>query len=981
MKRIFYLLSTLLLASCCGKGTQSVDIAGQWQVQLDPENIGVTEQWFNRSFSSTLSLPGSLQEQGYGEKPQPSTVWWVPLDLEARHPSLEKYSKADDNFKLVQFLMPKNHYIGVAWYNREFEIPSSFEGKNITLSLQRCHWQSSVWVDGEKLGVDESLATPHTYSLSHLKSGKHTISIRMDNGHIYDLGSMPHSVSDQTQGTWNGIIGDMKIDANDLISIKKIDTYPNIAKKEVKVVVTIENSTKQSGEYSLSLDALGYNDGNSHDPAKIDFSGKLDGAEIQKVELIYPLGDKMELWDEFNPKLYNIVATLNSDAANESYSDSEDTNFGMREISSDGKFFYVNGKKVYMRGNVDCAVYPEYGYPPMSVEQWREVMKKHKEYGLNFVRYHSWTPPMEAFVAADELGLYLAPEIHEWSGVKKAAEHKFFKEESSRVLSYLGNHPSFVMMGLGNESFIEESIALDLISQWKNEDSRRLYTIKASSSSNPSSEIEFEVLSHIKDDSFEGGRIRTRYQAFWPPLPENTEFCTIPPQTTIDWNEGVEFHHNLFNIPLMSHELAQFCAYPDLFTEMERYKGYLRPTYLEIAAEQLEERGMIDQLDDFVVNSGMWQVELTREEFEAALRTRNLAGFQWLSLNDFTGQNSAPVGFTDAFYNPKKFVTAERTRRFCAPTVLLARLAKRSYKNSDTLKAQIDVTHFDKKVIDLSDLTVTVRNNKGEVVKEQKIGGKSFDRGSAQKVGDFEMSLSSLPTAQRYNLEVVSKANNLVNDWDFYVFSTDKAVKVPQGVKQFNKWGSDALAALERGEKVLLTPKIGTLKGNLPSCFTTTYWTSFGEEGGQSSACGIVAQNDHPLFKSFPTESYASWQWWDLLNFCQPMILDQFEEPYPWDKSYRPLIQPIDSWKLNRKLGLVVEAKVGKGSLIICSIDIESDLDSRVAALQFRKSLMEYVGSDSFAPANSATAEQIGSIFNQSKKSTKLNLQGLPTEG
>lgn len=135
----------------------SVDLSGVWGVRLDPENRGRAENWFSQSFEETLILPGCLQAQGYGERPGPDTTWWAPLDLSLRNPCMAKYSHVDENFKLIQYLMPQHHYIGKAWYSREIEIPGSFAGKRITLSLERCHWKSTVWVDGLELGSTDSL--------------------------------------------------------------------------------------------------------------------------------------------------------------------------------------------------------------------------------------------------------------------------------------------------------------------------------------------------------------------------------------------------------------------------------------------------------------------------------------------------------------------------------------------------------------------------------------------------------------------------------------------------------------------------------------------------------------------------------------------------------------------------------------------------------------------------------------------------------
>lgn len=974
------ILSAFLLMNCSQKKTDTINLSGKWFIKLDPSSVGIEKEWFSQTFSDTIQLPGCLQAQGYGGKPSPNTKWWAKMDLSERHPSMEKYGKDDDNFKLQQFLMPRNHYIGAAWYQRDIEIPKYFDGKHMTLTLERCHWESQVWVDGINLGKNQSLATAHVYDLSKFSAGKHVVSIRIDNSEIVSVGKMSHSVSDQTAGTWNGIVGEIALKAMDGVYIQNVRTYPDIQNKSIRIIAEIANPENMKGNFGISAEAKGYNNGNNHSPKEIEKEIQLNGESIQTVELNYVLGEETKLWDEFDPNLYK----LNIQIEGTSFQDGYATTFGMRQMTTNGKYFFVNGTKTYLRGNVDCAVNPRTAYAPMTVERWKEIFQEYKNFGLNHVRFHSWCPPKQAFIAADEMGVYLAPEVHEWSWVKKDKSFEFFKEESKKILKEYSMHPSFVMMGLGNESGIEESAAQELLDQWKTYDNTRLFTIKASDASHQGfpENMDYEILGHVKDKKLDKGRIRTRYQAFWPPLPENSEFCTLAPQTTIDWSEGISLYDTKYkNRPLIAHETGQFCAYPDVFNEMKKYTGYLRPTYLEVAAEQLEERGMTNQLPDFVRNSGKWQVLLTREEIEGSLRTPGLAGFQWLALNDFTGQNTAPVGFTDAFYEPKSYVKSEAMRRFCAPTVLLARLPKRVFTTSETLTAEFEVAHFGKEQLDLNDFKVVVRDDLGKVIKEQHISGGKFGQGNVQKIGTFSMPLAEFQMPKKYNLEISSAQNKLVNDYDFWVYPETKASDYPSDIIVAYQWNKETLKALNDGKTVLLLPEMGTLKGNLPSCFTTFYWTSFGEKGGQSSACGIMMDNKHPLFKDFPTETHANWQWWELLSKCQPMILDQFKEAHPWQKSYVPLIQPIDSWKLNRKLGLVVEAKVGNGKVLICSMDIESDLLSRPVARQFRESLIHYLQSSDFKPQIVVKPVVISTLFDQSKPEIKQNLQGLPTDG
>ena len=121
---------------------------------------------------------------------------------------------------------------------------------------------------------------------------------------------------------------------------------------------------------------------------------------------------------------------------------------------------------------------------------------------------------------------------------------------------------------------------------------------------------------------------------------------------------------------------------------------------------------------------------------------------------------------------------------------------------------------------------------------------------------------------------------------------------------------------------------------------------------------GILCDPADLIFADFPTEYHSNWQWWDIVSRSGAMILDNLPA------NFRPMVQPIDTWHINRKLGLVFEAKVGAGKLVVCSIDLENDLDKRPVAKQFRYSLLKYMNSADFAPADSLNVEQITDLFN-----------------
>lgn len=939
-----------------------INLAGTWNVKLDQDNIGIEQEWF-KSVSSLekVTLPGCIQEQGFGEIPSPNTIWWSGNNLKgwfASRPWIKKYN-TDATFKTQAFLIPDRYYLGAVWYTKEIEIPEDWSGTHPTLFLERCHWESKLWVDGKFYGSQLSLATPHKYNLNRLKPGKHKIVLRIDNSNKVDLGPRAHSTSDQTAGTWNGIIGKIELRKQNNVCIHEVRTFPNIEAKHVNVEVTLAGLKQfNDAKWSIKIQAKGYN-GNTHNPKPLTASGVITNDTILTTNLIYPLGKKMKLWDEFNPNLYRLSLNLTITHKGKEYKHNYEQSFGVKEFKVSGSQFSMNGIKTFLRGNVDCAVMPKTGYTPADITSWKKIWKTYKDFGLNMARFHSWCPPRAAFIAADEIGIYLAPEVGEWTTVNKESQLKFFLEESKRILETYGNHASFIQMGLGNERGGKSTLFKTLLDKWKTWDSRHLYTIKANANyankGFANKGADFEVLRKSgKEPSFP-----VRYQSGWPPKPENSAFINRAPQTILNWKMAVDVEKT----PIIQHETAQICAYPNIKEELPKYTGYLKPTYLEIAKEQLQSRGMYHQINDFVEASGRWQVALTREEMEAAYRTPGLAGFHWLGLSDFTGQDTAPIGFTDAFYDTKSYVDVEQVKQWNGPTVLLAAMPKRILTALQDFKADILISHFGKENLKIQ-VCAQLKDAYGTILKKWKIPQKSITQGSGQKLGEIAVDSLSIDKASHLILEIESADKKFKNAYDLWVFPEIEKQKIPKDILVAKVWNAHIESQLKKGVTVLLLPEQKDLKDNLPSCFTNHYWTSFGKNKGQSSATGVLFDTFHPIFKNFPTKKYVNWQWWDVLTHAHPMVIDTYNSKFPWPKDYKSPLQPIDTWKINRKLALLIETKVGKGKLIICSIDIETNLEDRPVTKLLRHNLINYITSSAFSPKEAVQIEGIKEIFN-----------------
>ena len=587
----------------------------------------------------------------------------------------------------------------------------------------------------------------------------------------------------------------------------------------------------------------------------------------------------------------------------------------------------------------------------MDVESWRHIYRQGKAYGLNHFRFHSWCPPEAAFVAAVLEGVYLQPECSVWTYAREDELKNFIRKEAQFILREYGNHPSFVFLGYGNEAGVPEDFMEELLAEWK-KDSRHLYTGPANANITPSYDFAIAVSIPRKKnppDPFSPGKLR--YQDGWPPLPQYSFFNAEHPHTSRDYREPVRN----FGKPVIAHETVQRCTYPNLDRRV-KYKGLLYPAYLDIAEDQLTKNNLISQVEDFIRASGKWQVQQFKEEIEAHLRTPGMGGFQLLQLNDFTGQGTALVGVLDAFWESKGYVTPEEFSRFCSELVPLLRMEKRVWLDNEIFRGKLEVANFSRESYANARFKWRVIDETGRIVNSGRIVTGEIKVDNGIEIDEISFDLSGLSSAAKYNIEVRMEGTDFINDWDFWLFPAYSGLVKP-GQILITADEKEALDALGNGRTVLLIPEKSKIKGEIPPCFTSIYWNCAWTDVGESSTMGILTDPANPVFKSFPTDFHSNWHWWELLVDTRPMILNGLPG------ALSPMVQLIDDYHLNRKLGVLFEGKVSNGKLLVCSMDISTDLEKRHVARQFRNSLISYMLSENFNPRYKIEPGQVLSVF------------------
>ena len=401
----FLLLICLIAAAMQATTAGEVSLAGKWRFSLDAADEGINGRWFDQSLDQSINLPGILQAQGFGNAINRHTPWLSSLTDRFWYQRADYKGYAADGKTKVPFLcQPPRHYLGAAWYQRDFTIPAGERGMRQVLFLERARWETRVWIDGRELGSCRSLVTPHVHELGVLEPGNHQVSIRVDNRMLLPYRPDSHAVSDAMGSTWNGIVGRIELRSTPAIWLENVQAWPDVEKRMVRLVAKIGNATGKPGSGRISCG-----------PASADATWEANGG-IAEISVTLP--QDTPLWDEFQPRTIRLEVALESPSGKHAAS----ITTGLRSFTARGRDFLINGRPVFLRGNHDGGGFPLTGYPPMDVESWRRVLGIYKSWGLNHVRFHSWCPPEAAFEAADELGFYLQPEPGMWNPFSKGSD-------------------------------------------------------------------------------------------------------------------------------------------------------------------------------------------------------------------------------------------------------------------------------------------------------------------------------------------------------------------------------------------------------------------------------------------------------------------------------------------------------------------------------------------------------------------------------
>ena len=841
-----------------------VDLSGEWTVR-------------GRNLDGRVRLPGTLADAKLG-----------------RHMTEEDWRTTKD-IPQQGALMREYQYLGEAVYTRKITLSAADCARPAELFLERVMWKSEVSFDGQPLGMRDSLATPHVRAIPAdlMTPGGHTISIAVDNSNRYRFSRWAHSYGPAMQSVWHGVLGRMEIrEAN---ALRNVRIFATAGERELAVEVPADFVPSEKTVSIRGLKMLGFE--KSVSPYWKDHA-------LVKIRL----SEIPESWSEFHPHLYSLELLCVKTGFRISH------RFGFRTYARQGRTLLVNGVKTFLRGNIDNCNFALTGSPAMTKPEWIRIFRTLRDGdGINSVRFHTWTPPLAAFEAADELGLYLMPEANVWvdkafDSLPEAPDHvgyghpidSFVRSELDRITAAYGNSPSFLSLAIGNElGKTKWDEAAKMIAAKKTDDPRRLYFVCTAREISSADDI---TVTHKVP------KLGMAREVFKP---------------TTDWD--YEDIYGRTDLPTVAHEIGQWPVYP-MWDFLGKFTGLLRPWNIARHLKTAERNNAVRFNRLYHEASAKTSRLIYKDEVESFLRTPSCAGVELLNIQDFTGQGEALVGWRDPFYDLKPgYAQLPAFNTIWNVTNYLARMEKYDWTEDEAFTARLEIRNLGEKTIAAgTTFAYEIDGRKTSVVVMAPVGA-----GEVGRVADVKIASAGSLGCGKHVLRFGS------NTWSFWVFPQETSASPPLGVTLTADPGI-ARKKLAEGRTVVFTGQ--GRRGNRDT-FRSVYWTGSKQwDWVPPLACtlGTYVFKDHQALAGFPTEDWADWQWYRLIEGAR--IYEIADVP----ESFRPITLSVNDFHFSYFSSSLFEVRVGKGRLIVCGYPIEAAVP---AAKRLRASIFDYVAS------------------------------------
>lgn len=865
-----------------------IDLNGSWQFRLDSE----------ANFTRTIQVPGCWQAQGVGKRSG----------------------------------ILRHNYEGVAWYQREVPVPSSWNGKRMVLRVGGALRDTELFVNGRLAGRHKGMSAPFEFDLSSaIRPGAdNMIELKVSNAGNQHLVSpdkqLPNYPSGMLNyiGNWGGIYGPVELEATARVWIDQLWVRSDINPAAARFGVHLRNVENHAfrGELRIAV-------GSYQGTAVVQVPA--GGAEEVHIDLPMP---GAALWSPDHPNLYTAGISLMQGATER---DQVQQRFGLREIRTQGNVLLLNGKPLYLRGYGDDNVEVLTGVPPASKQVYLKRLHLARSFGFNAVRFHSMTPVREFFEAADEVGMLVMAELPVVYTQYLLPFLDFVRGELTGVALAHRNHPSWLSLAMGNEFNL----------RWIKDESSKLAFLQAVA------ELYRQAKSLMPD------RIIMSNDGYH-----------MEPTDMLSMGRG-----SSPSLPTVRHEFGgYYCSLPDT-SLAPKFTGVMAPEWLRAKQRWVDQNGLASEYPAYVRNSQKLLQLGRRFQIERVRREPDVTGYEYWLIVDYPGGtgegDSWEEGWFDYFWQPKA-VAPEQGREINDPVLPLidAGPGERTLWADATRDLKLSVSNYGE--VEITDGSASWRvSAPGRTEAGSRIDHLSAPLGKISPVST--VSLGPWSEGQPRKVELAADVDGHTNHWDLWVFPRQglmshstapivAAVSWPELSRYFPfiRTGQNS----QTTEGLLITDMLDRAARDFLQSGRRV-WLALDRSAKVSffpaagGALGTVVR-DHPALQNFPHEGFCDLQFYNLMEGAAPFPLDELPNVAPIIGGVRTKAGFLSKVKELSRVGYIFEAKVGAGRLLVTTLRIGPQLDDEHPEAVFLcDRLLRYCDSNRFQPQADIPVEQL----------------------
>ncbi len=893
-------------------------LSGTWQFQLDPEKIGEKEAWYlpEHSFNDQIVVPGNLEAQGKG-------LEYLPL-------AQPEWAGTCDR-----------PWLGTSWYRKEFTVPKDFKNKNINLNFGGVMTDCKVWLNGKYIGEHHYGNVPFGFVVNdYITPGSsNVLVVKVDNEQTYQDKTPPNSHGfgvTVMEMRWSGIFRDVELVGTGKTIIDDLYIIPDIETGKITCEYTLAGDVPKN----LKLIAEVYPWKNDH------VAGTAERIIASKEGTLDVEIENPRLWFDHDPFLY--VVSLRLVQKNKTV-DEVNERFGLREITTDGHHIFLNGKPIYLRGDMCHIHWPGTISPPTERKEIKEKMQLFVDYGFNFIRHHTHFPGIEFMDVCDELGILNS------NGVNVVENSMIIFEEHretlwQKLIERDRNHPSAIIWSMGNERV-------------------------------PSPEL----IKKYSDLTFDVDKTRL--------LATNSPGWFVTP-------EGQQYRMNIY------HEFRQpGGSYIDQDFKENFDTSLLRPWRVLYTEENLEKAGFDSLFPVFTKNTELLQgrcrkilLEQARLQHEELNGSWNIPGIHYVGyqLATFRDAGSFMWGVVDDYFNPK-IAPPHEMIRYNAPSVLLwhQHWSERTFftgnpedRRTKLVPVILKCAHYGKEKISEGTLEWKIVDEEDRVYKSGTETNITINIGEEYTIASdfYFLPQTDKPLTLFLKAKLTAEDLELENQWDFWVFPRiveetrhddpgESALRNPplpvyanisdeSMSHQFNttypflkngsaiienealyitdQFDENMIALLEEGHRVLLL-------GEKHFDGHVTEWGA-----GRSEYARGTKIYPHPLMDKFPHDGWCDLPFSNMISGDDPLHGNRnangvMMDMRPWPDDVFPFILGFPSYKdMEPQLySFMLEANAGSGKFLTTTFDLAK---KDPATRYFFDQVLRYMTGEEFQP-------------------------------